>query len=138
MNLLDPIYVESGGTATFLFSPVPVNSTTDTFEVAKSGEPAKIRVIYSGGTPATPLTKTNITFIGNEHNGNLSFTFSGIASSDKGQYILKNSNSDNLQCITLHILGKCLAFLDLPNYCFIAYNEKTGILKCQKKVILLS
>ena len=107
MSTLDPVYAESGGTATFLFTSVPIGaSITDVYEVAKPGEAPKIRVSYIAGIPGVPQTNSGITFIGKANDGNLSFTLSGIVSSDKGQYILTNIYDDHLQCITLHILGK--------------------------------
>ena len=108
MVTLDQVSVQIGDTATFLFNSVPYVSVTDTYEISKPGEVGKIRVTYIAGTPGSPEMNTGITFIGDTSMGNLSFTLSGIAAGDFGQYVLKNSVGDELQCISLSLLSPLL------------------------------
>ena len=96
----------SGGTAEFQYNTVPTTGS-NTYDVAKGSDPPKVRVDYVSGSPnGAAQENTGITFTGDEATGNIAFTFANVASSDNGIYTLTNSLGTELQCMTLHILGK--------------------------------
>ena len=96
----------SGGTAVFQYNNIPTTGHV-MYIVAKGTDTPKVRVDYVSGSPNVEAqVNTGITFTGDEATGCISFNFASVASSDGGIYTLTNSLGNELQCITLHILGK--------------------------------
>lgn len=95
-----------GGTAVFQYNIVPTTGN-NVYDVARGTDTAKVRVTYIAGISTGPASVINadITFTGDEATGSISFSFANVASTDKGTYTLTNTAGDELQCITLHILG---------------------------------